>query len=241
MTGFPLRRRPFLAALAGLATVSSASAVEAPSQKTRIGIIGTGHVGTTLAELWVRAGYHVMVSARSLMEAQSLATSLGPLATAGTPAQAAAFGDVVVLAVPYGAIPQLGPQLSRTLMDKIVLDPSNPYPWRDGAIADTAQRDGAGVTTQRYFPSAHVVRAFNSIDMSTLRSEAHRAAPLLAVPVAGDDAQAVAQVSVLVKAAGFDPVVTGNLATAKLFQPGSAGFELERDVAGLKQALHLPQ
>ncbi|GBR68824.1 NADPH-dependent F420 reductase [Gluconobacter kanchanaburiensis] len=241
MTGFPLRRRPFLAALAGLATVSSASAVEAPTQKTRIGIIGTGHVGTTLAELWVRAGYHVMVSARSLMEAQSLATSLGPLATAGTPAQAAVFGDVVVLAVPYGAIPQLGPQLSRTLMDKIVLDPSNPYPWRDGAIADTAQRDGAGVTTQRYFPSAHVVRAFNSIDMSTLRSEAHRVAPLLAVPVAGDDAQAVSQVSVLVKAAGFDPVVTGNLATAKLFQPGSTGFELERDVAGLKQALNLPQ
>lgn len=241
MTAFPLRRRPFLAALAGLATVSSASAAEAPSQKTRIGIIGAGHVGTTLAELWVRAGYHVMVSARSLTEAQSLATSLGPLATAGTPAQAAAFGDVVVLAVPYGAIPQLGPQLSRTLMDKIVLDPSNPYPWRDGAIADTAQKDGAGVTTQRYFPSAHVVRAFNSIDMSTLRSEAHRAAPLLAVPVAGDDAQAVAQVSVLVKAAGFDPVVTGNLATAKLFQPGSTGFELERDVAGLKQALHLPQ
>ncbi|MBF0877350.1 NADPH-dependent F420 reductase [Gluconobacter cerevisiae] len=241
MTGFPLRRRPFLAALAGLATVSSASAVEATSQKMRIGIIGTGHVGTTLAELWVHAGYPVMVSSRSLTEAQSLATSLGPLATAGTPAQAAAYGDVVVLAVPYGAIPQLGPQLSRTLLDKVVLDPSNPYPWRDGAIADTAQRDGAGVTTQRYFPSAHVVRAFNSIDMTTLRSEAHRAAPLLAVPVAGDDAQAVSQVTTLVKAAGFDPVVTGNLTTARLFQPGSAGFELERDATGLKQVLHLPQ
>ncbi|MEN3167707.1 NADPH-dependent F420 reductase [Gluconobacter sp. OJB] len=241
MTGFPLRRRPFLAALAGLATVSSASAVEATSQKMRIGIIGTGHVGTTLAELWVHAGYPVMVSSRSLTEAQSLATSLGPLATAGTPAQAAAYGDVVVLAVPYGAIPQLGPQLSRTLLDKVVLDPSNPYPWRDGAIADTAQRDGAGVTTQRYFPSAHVVRAFNSVDMTTLRSEAHRASPLLAVPVAGDDAQAVSQVTTLVRAAGFDPVVTGNLATARLFQPGSAGFELERDAAGLKQVLHLPQ
>lgn len=241
MTAFPLRRRPFLAALAGLATVSSAVAAGSEAPKTRIGIIGAGHVATTLAELWVNAGYHVMVSSRSLSEAQSLATSLGPLATAGTAAQAAAYGDIVVLAVPYKAIPQLGPQLSRTLLDKVVLDPSNPYSWRDGAIAETAQRDGAGVTTQRYFPSAHVVRAFNSIDMTTLHSEAHRASSLLAVPVAGDDAGAVSQVVSLVRAAGFDPVVTGNLVTAKLFQPGSSGFELEQDAAGLKQALHLSQ
>lgn len=244
MTGFPLRRRPFLAVLAGFATVTSAASastggVEPAADLPRIGIIGSGQVGTTLAELWVRAGYRVMVASRSFADARNLARSLGPLASAGTPVQAAAFGSIVVLAVPYRAIPELGPQLSRTLLDKTVLDPSNPYPWRDGAIADTARQDGAGVTTQRYFPSAHVVRAFNSVDMSSIRNEAHRAPPLLAIPIAGDDAHAVAQVSALVAASGFDPVVTGNLASAKLFQPGSSGFELERDANSLRAALHL--
>ncbi|WP_040509723.1 NADPH-dependent F420 reductase [Gluconobacter morbifer] len=239
MTSFPLRRRPFLAALAGLAAASGASGVQASDPSMKIGIIGAGHVGSTLAALWVRAGYHVMISSRSLAESQKLSTALGPLATAGTPGQAAAYGTVVVLAVPYKAIPQLGRDLSRTLLDKTILDPSNPYPFRDGVIADTAEKNGAGITTQRYFPSAHVVRAFNSIDMSTLEAEAHRTPPLLAVPVAGDDAASVSRVTDLVRAAGFDPVVTGGLETARLFQPGSAGFELERDAPDLKDALHL--
>jgi len=145
----------------------------------------------------------------------------------------------VVLAVPYGAIPALGRDLNRTLTDKVIIDPANPYVGRDGWIADVALRDGAGITTQRYFPSAHVVRVFNSIDMTSLRAEAHRPDPRLAVPIAGDDTAAVLKVKDLVEVAGFDPVVTGGLASARLFQPGSAGFELERDAAGLRSALHL--
>ncbi|MBS1035459.1 NADPH-dependent F420 reductase [Gluconobacter cerinus] len=239
MKNFPLRRRPFLAAVAGLAAVGSAAMAESKRELPRIGIIGSGQVGRTLAALWVQAGYCVMLSARNIADAQALAQTLGPLASAGTPLQAAAFGKVVVLAVPYGAIPALGRDLNRTLTDKVIIDPANPYVGRDGWIADVALRDGAGITTQRYFPSAHVVRVFNSIDMTSLRAEAHRPDPRLAVPIAGDDTAAVLKVKDLVEAAGFDPVVTGGLARARLFQPGSAGFELERDVAGLRSALHL--
>ena len=239
MKNFPLRRRPFLAAVAGLAAVGSAAMADSPRELPGIGIIGSGQVGRTLAALWVQAGYRVMVSARNIEDAQALAQTLGPLASAGTPLQAAAFGKVVVLAVPYGAIPALGRDLNRTLTDKVVIDPANPYVGRDGWIADVALRDGAGITTQRYFPSAHVVRAFNSIDMTSLRAEAHRPDPRLALPIAGDDTAAVLKVKDLVEAAGLDPVVTGGLASARLFQPGSAGFELERDAAGLKSAMHL--
>ncbi|GBD57425.1 NADPH-dependent F420 reductase [Gluconobacter wancherniae] len=239
MNGFRLRRRPFLAVLAGLAATTGASPVSAQSRPT-IGIIGAGNVGTTLGGLWVQAGYHVMVSSRTLSDAQAVATSLGPLASAGTPAQAAAFGSIVVLAVPYRAIPQLGRELGHALAGKIIIDPSNPYPFRDGSIANAARIDGAGATTQRYFPSSRVVRAFNSIDMTALRASAHRSGALLAVPLAGNDKDAVAETAALISAAGFDPVVTGGLDTARLFQPGSDGFELERDAAGLKQALHLP-
>lgn len=232
-----MTRRTMLALLVGTSGLAFTGAGRAAEPRLKIGLIGAGQVGGTLAGFWVGAGYHVMLSARSLGEAQQTAAQLGPLAAAGTPEQVAAFGDVVVLAVPYRAIPALGQQLSATVKGKIVLDPSNFYPFRDGALAATAAHDGAGATTLRYFPGARVVRGFNSIDMSVLRSEAHRAPPLLAIPIAGDDPSAVSVVADLVRAAGFDPVITGGLATSTTFQPGGPGFEVKADAAGLKAAL----
>jgi 8-hydroxy-5-deazaflavin:NADPH oxidoreductase len=228
-------RRAVCAAALGAAFLPGAHAADG----MRIGIIGAGHVGTTLGRLWAQAGDHVMLSAKDLSDAQAAASSLGPNASAGTTAQAAAFGDVVVLAVPYGAIPSLGPALNPAVAGKTVLDATNPYPFRDGAIAGVAGRDGAGITTQRYFPSAHVVRAFNSIDMSSVEGQAHRAAPLLAVPVAGDDPASVQTVERLVRDAGFEPVRAGGLRDAMQFQPGHIGFELEDDAVSLRRDLHL--
>ncbi|WP_369823636.1 NADPH-dependent F420 reductase [Acetobacter sp. DsW_063] len=235
-----IKRRTALSMILTPALLAFAYRGYAETPRLKIGIIGAGQVGTTLARLWVGSGYPVVLSARSLDEAKQAAGQLGPLASAGTPEQAAKFGDVVVLAVPYRAIPALGQQLATTVKGKTLLDPSNFYPFRDGAIAETAAHDGAGPTTQRYFPGAHVVRGFNSIDMSVLRSEAHRAEPRLAVPIAGNDPAAVDSISGLVRAAGFDPVVTGDLASSVMFQPGGPAFEVTKDVAGLKSALSQP-
>ncbi|WP_330937289.1 NADPH-dependent F420 reductase [Acetobacter senegalensis] len=223
--------------LVGLSSLIFPWLCRAESAPLKIGLIGAGQVGSTLAKFWVDAGYHVMLSARSLDEAQQQAAQLGSLASAGTPEQASAFGDVVVLAVPYRAIPALGKQLSGVVKGKILLDPSNFYPSRDGAIAATAAHDAAGITTQHYFPGARVVRGFNSIDMSVLRTEAHRRPPLLAVPIAGDDPSAVRAVADLVRAAGFDPVITGDLASSIAFQPGGPGFEVKTDATRLKAVL----
>ncbi|NHO20190.1 oxidoreductase [Acetobacter oeni] len=207
-------------------------------QPLKIGFIGSGQVGSTLASFWVKANHPVMLSARSLSEAQSVATRLGGGATAGIPQQAAAFADVIVLAVPYGALPAVAKDLGAAVSGKIVLDVTNPYAWRDGGIATEAGREGAGAVTARYFPQARIVRGFNSIAMTALRAGA-RETPPIAVPLAGNDQDALAVICGLAREAGFEPVVTGDLATAKLFQPGNPGFEAVTTAPALRAVLGL--
>ncbi|MFW7266851.1 NADPH-dependent F420 reductase [Gluconacetobacter sp. Hr-1-5] len=227
--------------LAGLCALLPARLAHA-AQPLRIGTIGAGHVGSTLAGLWLRAGHPVMLSASDIGSARAAAEALGGNAQAGTPQDAARFGDVVLLAVPYGALPSLGASLHTLLAGKIVIDACNPYPWRDGDTARTARTQGAGITTQSFFPGAHVVRAFNSEDMSTIRAEAHRTPPpLLGIPYAGDDPAAMRTVGTLIAEAGFDPVAVGPLETARLFQPGSNGFEADLTAPELRTRLGLPR
>ena len=125
----PKRTRASLAticiAVAGIAVASKdASPAEAPPLK--IGIIGAGKIGGSLATLWVQAGHEVLISSRHPDELKGLAQSLGPKARAGTPREAAVFGDVVLISVPYGALPQVGKDLQNELKGKVVLDTGNP-------------------------------------------------------------------------------------------------------------------
>lgn len=230
LSGFIRRSIQFLTALplaaaltlAGTALLPS-TATAAPAAVHKIGIIGGGQMGSTLGKLWVDAGYQVMYASRHPDELKSLAKSLGHNTQVGTVSQATQFGDVVVMAVPYGALPGLGKTLGPALHNKIVLDVGNPYPGRDGQTAQTALSIGSGRASAKFLPGARVVRAFNSIAASTLASDAHQSTPI-AVPLAGDDRGAVEAISALIRAAGFVPVVTGNLDSAKLFQPGSSLF-----------------
>ncbi|ACI50210.1 NADP oxidoreductase coenzyme F420-dependent [Gluconacetobacter diazotrophicus PA1 5] len=232
-----LRRRALLAGLSALLLPRlSRAATSLP-----IGIIGSGHVGSTLGGLWLRAGHPVMFSARDLSSAQSVAAGLGALARAGTPEQAARFGEAVLLAVPYGALPALGASLHGVLAGKVVIDACNPYSWRDGDVARLARQQGAGPTTQSFFPGAHVIRAFNSEDMSTISVEAHRLPPLLGIPYAGDDAAAMDVVRGLIVDAGFDPVRAGPLSVARLFQPGGPEFEADLTAPELRGRLEQDQ
>src|SRR5436305_4954783 len=171
-----------------VALPGSARAADAPA---RIGIIGTGKIGGTLAELWVKAGHEVLISSRHPDELQGLVRSLGAKARAGTPQEAAVFGDVVLISVPYGALPQVGKDLQKELKGKVVLDTGNPYPERDGDMAVEARRKGTGVASAEFLPGVRLVRAFNAISYRSLRSEAHRKGELVAIPLAADDAQAM--------------------------------------------------
>jgi 8-hydroxy-5-deazaflavin:NADPH oxidoreductase len=205
----------------------------------KIGIIGTGHIGGTLATLWVGAGHEVLMSSRHPQELQALAHSLGPKAHVGTPAEAARFGEVVLLSVPYGALPQVGRDLKSELAGKIVLDTGNPYPERDGPMAVEARRKGTGVASAEYLPGVRLVRAFNAINSGDLRSEAHRKGPPIAIPLAADDGQALQVAEQLVKDAGFAPVVVGPLSKAREFDVGTAVYTRLMTEPQLKAALGL--
>jgi ketol-acid reductoisomerase len=143
-------------AAVALAATGAAGAGAAPADGAplKIGIIGAGHIGGTLARLWVAAGHEVLISSRHPEELRPLAQSLGAKARVGTPREAALFGDVVLVSVPYGALPQIGRDLKAELAGKIVLDTGNPYPQRDGDMALEARRVGTGVASPRYLRAA---------------------------------------------------------------------------------------
>ena len=198
-----------------------ASAAPAETTPVKIGIIGAGKIGGTLAKLWVQSGHEVLISSRHPDELKPLAQSLGPKARVGTPREAAGFSNVVLISIPYGALPQVGKELASELAGKIVIDTGNPYPGRDGDMAIEARRKGTGVASAEFLPGVRLTRAFNAINYGDLQSQAHRAGEAVAIPIAGDDAEAVQVTSQLVKDAGFDPVVVGPLSSAKLFDVGT--------------------
>ncbi len=205
--------------------------------KQPIGIIGSGHIGGTVGGLWVKASHPVLFSSRHPDELKDLVAELGPLAHAGTVAQAIAFGRVLFIAVPYGALPQIGRDYAAALQGKIVLDACNAVAARDGAIADEVEREGVGITSQKYLPGTRLVRAFNTLSYRILAQEANRPDPRLAIPIAGDDPQAVRVAASLVRDAGFAPVIAGKLADARRFQRGGPGYGQAVDTVELKQKL----
>ncbi len=204
-------------AVATLAFATQSLAANEPGKSVRIGIIGTGKIGGALAELWVRSGHDVMISSRHPDELKALAAKLGPKARVGTPAEAAAFGDVVLVSVPYAATPQVGHDFAKQMAGKVVLDSGNPYPDRDGPMADQARAKGAGPSSKEFLPGVRLVRAFNAIIAGNLLTQAHRAGDLIAIPIAGDDKDALQVASVLVRDAGFEPVIVGDLAQSRRF------------------------
>ncbi|HKF98318.1 MAG TPA: NAD(P)-binding domain-containing protein [Steroidobacteraceae bacterium] len=221
------------------ARAAPADASSQPGAPIKIGIIGTGHIGGTLATLWVNAGHEVLMSSRHPQELQALAHSLGPKAHVGTPAEAAKFGEVVVISVPYGALPQVGRDFKNELAGKVVLDTGNPYPERDGQMAVEARRKGTGVASAEYLPGVRLVRAFNAINSGDLRGEAHRKGAPIAIPLAGDDAQALQVAERLVRDAGFAPVVVGPLSKAREFDVGTPAYTRVMTEPQLKAALGL--
>ncbi len=190
----------------------------------RIGIIGSGNIGGAVGLKWAEAGHEILFSSRHPEELTELVERAGSRTRAGLPAEAAAFGEVVLIAVPYAALPQVGRDYAGELRGKVVLDTCNPFPGRDGEMAVAARAKGTGVASPEFLPGVRLVRAFNSVSYLALRSEAHRAGERVAIPLAGDDAAALGVARRLVGDAGFEPVVVGGLDRAIEFDPGTTVF-----------------
>jgi predicted dinucleotide-binding enzyme len=215
-------RRGFLG-IVGTVAALNALPFRAHSQDTgtmRIGVVGSGRVGGTLGGVWVKAGHHVMFSSRNLENDKALATKLGANARAGTPREAAAFGEVLLVSVPYGSLPDVGKDLKELLKGKVVIDTCNPFPGRDGEIAEWARKKGAGIASAELLPGARLVRAFNAVGAGRMGS-VHQEPGRVGMPIAGDDAKAIEVASRLIRDIGFEPVLVGDLAMGKYLMPGT--------------------
>jgi predicted dinucleotide-binding enzyme len=211
-----MKRRDLLKAAAALALAPRVYA----AGKEKIGMIGSGNVGSAIGRSLALAGHDVMFSSRNLDSDKKLAAEVGKNARAGTPKEAAAFGDVLVIAVPYGALPELGKTLGSALEGKVVLDACNPFPQRDGEIATRAREQGAGRVSAELLPGARIVRAFNAIGAARMGA-AHEEPGKVGMPIAGDDKKAIEIASRLIREIGYEPVLVGGLDMGKYLMPGT--------------------
>lgn len=201
----------------------------------KIGIIGAGFIARAVTAVAMKSGHQVMVSnSRGPETLFSLIGTTG--CKAGTPAEAAAFGDIVVVAIPlkaYQSIPVA------ELDGKIVLDANNYYPERDGHIKDL---DYGPLTSSellaQHLPGSKIVKAFNATTAGDIEKDWPAGSPdRRALPIAGDDADAKKVVSELFEELGFDIVDAGPLKEGNSFQPDTPAYCVPFDKTGLREAL----
>jgi predicted dinucleotide-binding enzyme len=196
----------------------------------RIGVIGSGNIGSAAAHQFVDAGHEVAIAnSRGPDSLGELVEELGEQAHAATVEDAARFGELVLVAIPLGAIGELP---AAAFAGKIVVDANNYYPGRDGQIPELdSDQTTSSELLARQLPEATVIKAFNTMYAATLREQGHRESPpgdRLVLYVAGDDPDAKRRVLGLIEEIGFAGVDTGSLAQGgRRQQPGSAVYTKE--------------
>jgi predicted dinucleotide-binding enzyme len=192
---------------------------------TTIGLIGSGHIGSTVARLAVDAGHDVVLSnSRGPETLTDLVDRLGPRARAATAAEAAAAGDIVVVTIPLKAYREVPVE---PLRGKVVIDTNNYYPQRDGSIAELD--DGSMTSSellQRRLPESRVVKAFNNIQFGHLAALPRPAGDpgRSALAIAGNDEVAKQTVTEFLDDIGYDAHDVGPLAEGWRFQPGTPAY-----------------
>lgn len=192
----------------------------------RIGIIGAGHIGGTLAGLFVGAGHEVAVSnSRGPATLEDQVARLGGGARAMTAAEAARFGEVVVVSVPFGRYRELP---TDGVAGKVVIDTNNYYPGRDGHFEELDDdRTTSSEMLQAHLSGGRVVKAFNAIHWSNLRDRGRPSGDpeRLGIPISGDDQEATRTVAGLIDQIGFEAVDAGTLAEGgRKHQPGTPAY-----------------
>ncbi len=189
---------------------------------TTIGFIGSGRIGSALAQLAVGAGHDVVLSNDDgPASLRDLVTRLGSRARAATPAEAAAAGDVVVVTIPVRAYRQVP---AEPLRGKVVIDTLNYDPARQGSVPEIENGDTPPhLLLQAHLKDSFVVKAFSTVFFKHLPELARPAgAPdRSAVPIAGDDAAAKTVVTSMIDSLGYDTYDVGPLAESRRFAPGT--------------------
>ena len=205
----------------------------------KIGIIGAGNIGATLARKLAASGHEVkLANSKGSDTIRDLARDIG--ATAVSKEEAVQGVAVIVLAIPFGRYPDLANLFNDVPANVVVIDTSNYYPFRDGAIAevDGGKPESVWVSEQIGRP---VVKAWNAVLAVTLaeRGQPNEASGRIAIPVAGDAPKAKATAVQLVEATGFDALDSGSLSDSWRQQPGTPAYCTELTTNELKSALQL--
>jgi predicted dinucleotide-binding enzyme len=191
----------------------------------KIGIIGAGNIGANAARLFAKAGHEIAISnSRGPETLRDLVAELGPRARAASVEDAANFGEVVFISIPFGKYKQLP---ADAFQGKIVIDSNNYYPQRDGTFIEL--EEGKATSSELlsdYLVGARIVKGFNTIWVEHLKSQGDTNSPpreRRAIFIAGDDAEAKKVVARLIDDIGFAAVDTGSLRDGgKRQQPGTA-------------------
>jgi len=206
----------------------------------KIGIIGSGKIGETTARLFVNAGHQIALSnSKGPQSLESLVASIGPnSAKAMTVQEAIAFGDVVLLALPWRKREELRSLPSELLKNKIVIDATNPYS-ENFEVIDLGNSTSSEEVAKELPTGARIVKAFNTMYYETLRTESRKSKDdRLVLFVAGDDADAKSVVSKLIEDIGFTPVDTGSLREGgRKQQPGSPIYNIPMTVEVARKRL----
>ncbi|QXH79298.1 NADPH-dependent F420 reductase [Pseudomonas salmasensis] len=203
----------------------------------KIGIIGAGNIGATLARKLAACGHEVkLANSKDPSSIQNLANEIG--VNAVTKEDAVSGVDVVILSIPFAKYPELKQTLSSVPAKTIVIDTSNYYPGRDGAIkeVDDGKPESVWVSEQLGRP---VIKAWNAVLAATLADNRQPTGSLtrIALPVAGDDIHAEAIAQDLVEDTGFIALAAGNLEDSWRQQPGTPAYCTELTLPELKMAL----
>ncbi|MET9552002.1 NAD(P)-binding domain-containing protein [Streptomyces sp. NPDC006645] len=205
----------------------------------RIGIIGAGRIGSTLARHFAGIGHDVaLANSRGPETLTELVAGIGGPLRAVSAEEAARFGQVVVVSIPYGHIRDLP---AARMRDKVVIDTCNYYPQRDGHEPDLDDDSTTSSEKVRALTDSNLVKAFNAINWQTLRDRGRpKGDPdRLAIPISGDDEEAVAVVAGLIRDIGFDPVNAGHLGGGgRKHQPGTDVYGVELSAHELDARLH---
>jgi len=206
----------------------------------KIGVVGSGNIGSNAARLFVKAGHQVVISnSRGPQTLQDLVEELGDNATAGTVEQARDFGDIVFISIPLGKYTDLP---VNGWEGKVVIDSNNYYPERDGQIfaIDSGETTSSELLL-RHLPDARIVKGFNTIWFEHLKSQGNTDLPLeerRAIFIAGDDSDAKAIVAKLIEEIGFAAVDTGFLTDGgRSQQPGTPIYNKELTAAEAAKAV----
>ena len=183
----------------------------------KIGIIGSGRIGATVGTFWAKAGHSVLFSSRHPEQLTELAKEAGPHTRTGSIQEAAEFGEVVLLSVPWGAVEEILATVG-SLHGKIVIDTTNQY--AAGGVQQLPGGISALEFNARRIKDARLVKAYNTLTSGFLAASAGRnGQSRVAMPYAGEDVQAKQVVARLISESGFDPFDVGGWSEARFIEP----------------------